>query len=66
MINEQFVGIALIFFAIFLPNNSKVVFWVFQWIFAGLAVLFPFLGIVSAWKTSIIGLFIVCNCNLIL
>jgi len=50
------VGIILIFFAIFLPNDANAVFRILQWTFALLAVTFPWIGILSAWKTILSGL----------
>merc|ERR1711879_266680 len=50
------VGIILIFFAIFLPNDGATVFRILQWTFALLAVCFPWIGMLSAWKTILSGL----------
>mmetsp|Transcript_11648 Transcript_11648/g.47070 ORF Transcript_11648/g.47070 Transcript_11648/m.47070 type:complete len:150 (-) Transcript_11648:1341-1790(-) len=44
------VGVALIFIAIFLPNDRYIVPHILQWTFALLAFCFPWFGIVGAWK----------------
>ena len=50
------VGIVLIFFAGLLPNDYRIVFHIAQWSFALLAVLFPWIGILGAWKTMLSAL----------
>merc|ERR1712137_1332629 len=50
------VGIVLIFFAALLPNDYRIVFHTAQWSFALLAVLFPWIGILGAWKTLLSAL----------
>ena len=49
-------GVVLIFFAIFLPNNERVIFHILQWTFACLAVTFPWFGMLGAWKTLLSSL----------
>eukprot|EP00168_Porphyra_purpurea_P014438 TRINITY_DN4143_c0_g1_i1.p2 TRINITY_DN4143_c0_g1~~TRINITY_DN4143_c0_g1_i1.p2 ORF type:complete len:150 (-),score=39.32 TRINITY_DN4143_c0_g1_i1:102-551(-) len=44
------VGVALIFIAIFLPNDKYVIPHILQWTFALLAFCFPWFGIVGGWK----------------
>ena len=61
-LSPQIVGVALIFIAIFLPNDRYVIPHILQWTFALLAFCFPWFGIVGAWKCLLPALICVRRC----